>query len=100
MTLIFDFPKTELSHPVNNVADVLKALIEKDFISERCFKLNGFRSRVSNIRDLLEPEGVTVHFAIKEFINEHGRKSSYREHFLLPQEKEIAVEVYNRINVK
>lgn len=95
----FDFA-TELAPPVNNVADVFKGLIEHSFISERDFKLNGFRSRLTNIRELLAPEGITVHFAVQDFVNEHGRKSSFRKHFLYEIDKPKAIEVYNRINVR
>jgi hypothetical protein len=95
----FDFT-TELAPPVNNVCDIFKALIERTAISERDFNQNGFRSRLTDIREALAPEGITVHFATEEFINPHGRKRSYRKHFLLECEKEKATEIYNRLNVK
>lgn len=100
MTLIFDFPTTQIAQPVNTTAQVFKGLIDHPFISERDFNLNGFRSRLTNIREALAPEGITLHFAVQEFTNEHGRKSSFRKHFLLECEKEKAKQVYNKINVR
>ena len=95
----FDFT-TELAQPVNNVCDIFKALIERTAISEREFNQNGFRSRLTDIREELALENIAVHYATEDFTNTHGRKSSYRKLFLLECDKEKATEVYNKLNVR
>ena len=98
MTLLFDF--TQVMPPVNNTAEIFKALIEETSVSERQFSQNGFRARLTEIREALITEGITLHFATNDFINAYGRKSSYRSHFLLEIDKEAAKRVYDKINVR
>ena len=76
MTLLFDF--TPVMPPVNNTAEIFKALIERQSVSEKDFSQNGFRARLTEIREALITEGITLHFATNDFINAYGRKSSYR----------------------
>lgn len=84
-----------LPAPINQTADILKALIEQPGVSEAEKKYNGFRSRISELRNTF---GLNIRFVQKEFVNRFGRKSRYREHFLRNADKKEAERVYREIN--
>lgn len=88
--------QTELSFLApakNQLASVLKKLIDNDFVSERDTNFTGFRGRISNLR---LDHGLDIRFETRKFINPFGRKSYYRDHCLVDKEK--AIEVYQKIN--
>lgn len=92
-TTIFDSIK--VAPAKNQLAAVLKMLIENESLSERQQKYNGFRGRISDLR---LKHGLDVRFKECDFTNEFGRTSTYRKHYLLVIDKEKAVELYNKIN--
>lgn len=100
MTLQFDFT-TELAPPVNQRCKILKALIERNHISEgEDFpRMNGFRMRLSELRELLAEKQVTIHKAKHEFHGEFESGWMYR-YFLLGADLEKAMELYQHINSK
>lgn len=84
-----------LPAPINQTADILKALIEQPGVSELQKDYNGFRSRISELKRKF---GLNIRFVQKEFVNRFGRKSHYREHFLRDSDKKAAERVYREIN--
>lgn len=84
-----------LPAPINQTADILKGLIERNGISERDMNYNGFRSRISELRNTFK---LNIRHVEKEFVNKFGHKSRYREHFLYDGDKVEAVRVYGEIN--
>jgi hypothetical protein len=84
-----------LPQPTNQAADILKALIESNGVSELTKKYNGFRSRISELKNKF---GLNIRYVEKEFTNRFGRKSKYREHFLRNADKKEAERVYREIN--
>lgn len=84
-----------LPQPTNQAADILKALIESNGVSELNKDYNGFRSRISELKRKF---GLNIRFIQKEFVNRFGRKSHYREHFLRNADKKEAERVYREIN--
>lgn len=86
-----------LQPPINQTADILKGLIEQPGVSEKTFEYNGFRSRISDLRNIYK---LNIRFVEKEFVNKFGHKSRYREHFLRDGDKVKAAEVYGEINKK
>ena len=91
---------TLLPPPTNQKAKILLALINKPYISEGedFNSLNGFRMRLSEIRQLLSEKGVTIHKAKKEFTSEFGESGWFYRHFLLGADLGKAVELYNYLN--
>lgn len=92
-TSIFQNIKVEPAR--NQLASVLKMLIENPSVSERDTPFNGFRSRISDLR--LKHNLEVRHTEVK-FVNQFGRESSYRKHYLLEIDKEKGVELYREIN--
>ena len=84
-----------LKKPLNQTAAVLRMLITRKKVSERQTPFNGFRARVSELR-----QHVSINFTVEKFVNQFGRVSHYREHFISGWNKSKAVELYNKINVK
>lgn len=96
----FDFT-TELAPPVNQRCKILKALIERPYISEgEDFpRMNGFRMRLSELRELLAEKQVSIHKAKHEFQGEFEEGWCYR-YFLLGADLDKARELYQYINSK
>lgn len=92
-TLIFNSIKVAPAR--NQLAAVLKRLLEEESLSERDCVFNGFRSRISDLR---LKYGLDVRHTEVSFINQFGRESSYRKHYLLIIDKERALLVYEKIN--
>ena len=97
----FDFT-TEPAPPINQRCKILKALIERPYISEgEDFpRMNGFRMRLSELRELLAEKQVTIHKAKHEFTSEFGESGWMYRYFLLGSDLETAKELYTYINSK
>jgi hypothetical protein len=88
----------ELSMPKNHKARVLYTLIKNGSASLKDFPvLAGFRTRISEIT--LDHNVSLVH-KIETGVNVFGNSFWYKHHFLPPEEKEKAIEVYQEINIK
>jgi hypothetical protein len=87
--------KTKLSMPLNQKAFVLHSLLNRPFISERDFNYNGFRSRLSDLR---LDYGVQIDYRLIPFVNEFGRKRTYRQHFIKDANEEHAIIAYQKMN--
>ena len=86
----------ELTTPINNRAEVLYALIAKGCTSIKDFGyLSGFRTRIS---ELSLDYNVKLFHKAETDVNKHGNTYTYKVHFLPPDEKQNAIEVYNLIN--
>lgn len=86
----------ELSMPKNNRAEVLYALIAKGCTSLKDFPyLAGFRTRIS---ELSLDYNVKLFHKLETGVNKYGNSYTYKVHFLPPDEKQNAIEVYNEIN--
>lgn len=86
---------TFLAEPKNLCAKLLKAMIEGKVISEQDFRMNSFRTRIS---DLKNEYGVPFHSAWKEFTNEFGHPGRYRVHFIIELDREDAIKIYEKVN--
>ena len=93
------FTPVTIAPPVNQRAKILKALIEKPYISEGADfpGLNGFRIRLTEIRRELETAGVFIH-SVKHTFQGEFSEGWCKRHFLLSGDRDKAVEVYDRIN--
>lgn len=80
--------------PTNTTALVLYYLITRNAISERETALNGFRARVSELRDL----GLNIKDREVTFTNRFGRSSKCKERYLEEQDRTFALNLYERIN--
>lgn len=89
------FQNIEVAPAKNQLASVLKKLLENESVSERQTNYNGFRSRISDLR---LKHNLDVRHTEVEFITEFGKKSSYRKHYLLEIDKDKAVQLYKEIN--
>lgn len=81
--------------PVNQISAVLHELINTEGISERDMPFNGFRSRISDLN-----KSIKIDYKEESFVNQFGRKSSYRRHFLQPSQIEGAKILFTKINKK
>lgn len=84
---------TEVPPAKNQLAAVLKLLIESGGVSERDTVFNGFRSRISQLRKKLNIRTIQ-----KDFTSQFGRRSQYNVHFILDCDKEEARKLYEKIN--
>jgi hypothetical protein len=84
-----------IKYPTNTTALVLYYLLTRGAITERDTNLNGFRARISDLREL----GLNIHFKDVEFVNQFGRASKCREHRLEQQDRTFALQLYDRVNV-
>ena len=75
--------------------DVLKMLIERSGVSERDTNYNGFRTRISELKN---EHGLNVRTIKIKFVNTFGRNGSYHRHFLYSIDKPKAIILYNQIN--
>ena len=85
----------KLPLPVNQKAYILHSLLNRESLSEQDYKINGFRSRISNLR---LDDGVNIQYTQKDFINEFGRKRKYHDHYIPEPDQEDAVKIYYKIN--
>lgn len=86
---------TQLPKPKSQLAEVLYGLIVKNEISERDFheSMNGFRSRLSELREYLN-----IRDQWKQFKSKYGHKGQHKVHYLWESEKKKAVKIYKQIN--
>lgn len=84
-----------LPEPTNQRADVLYRLIKRGELSERESNMNGFRARIS---ELIRKHNLTIQYRVQQFHSRYGKKSYYKVHYIPPDEKERAIEIYNQIN--
>lgn len=88
--------KVRLPFPLTQKAYLLHSLLNQEAINEQECKMNSFRARISDLRD----DGVDIKNRWIPFLNRCFKKSRYMEHFLLKEEEENAILIYNRINTK
>lgn len=83
----------KLPPPNSQTSEILyKMLTDNRGVSEQEFDINGFRSRISELRDVLN-----VKHVVKPFKNKYGRESNHRVHFLTNTEKKKAVRIYKEM---
>lgn len=66
-------------------------------ITEQSVRMNGFRTRLSELRI---DHGLPIHWAWKDFEGEFGEPGRCKAHFLLQCDMEKAIELYEKINGK
>lgn len=86
---------TFLSLPKNQTCKILKALIEGRSLTEQQTGMNGFRTRISELK---RDHRLPLHWAWKKFTSEFGEESQRKAHFLLDCDREAAIELYERLN--
>jgi hypothetical protein len=86
--------QTTLPKPKSQLAEVLHALITEPEITERDFYQNGFRSRLTDIRNL----GLMIRDKWKEKPNKFHRRCRFKVHYLWNIEKKRAAKLYEKIN--
>lgn len=84
---------TELPKPKTDLAEILYHLIKKPEISERMFSQNGFRSRLTDLRNL----GLNLRDQWKEF-RKRNKKCQHKVHYLWRSELPKAIRLYEKIN--
>jgi len=84
-----------LPEPKKYIAKVLHGLITRPAISEQDFRINSFRSILSDLR---REYGIPIRHVDVEGTNEFGRKYIYRRHFLLTISHKRAIKTYLKIN--
>lgn len=87
--------KLVLSQPTNQLAAVLAAMICYEGVSERDTPFNGFRTRISELKN---EHKLPIKTRKEEFENQFKRKSRYNVHYIKDSDKQEAVIVYNKIN--
>ena len=86
--VIFDLPK-----PKSQTTDILYWLINsKAGISERDFQYNGFRSRISELREYLNIKETLVSFK-----NKFKHKGQFKRHWITDFEKPKAIRLYQKL---
>lgn len=85
----------KLPPPKNQKAKILRRLILSKSVSERDFSLNGFRSR---LHELKVHDGVNIQYTPIPFKNEFKHTGVYRERFIPDRSKPKAVRIYLRLN--
>jgi hypothetical protein len=81
--------------PTNQTAAILQSLIRDSYVTEQEFCFNGFRARISELRQL-----VTIDTQKVNYINQFGHSSYYNQHSLNKENKKLAKEVYEKINLR
>lgn len=85
---------TNLPTPRSATAEVLYGLITRREISEQDFRMNGFRSRVSDLKKM----GVPVKDKTKTRDNIHGHTMTYKVRYLFSISIPKAKRLYLKIN--
>lgn len=88
---------TFLAPPKNQKAKILKRLIEGEMITEQQTGQNGFRTRISELK---RKHNAPIHFAWKKYTDTFGEESQCKAHFILPPDRDLAIELYEKINGK
>jgi hypothetical protein len=84
-----------LPEPKKCITKVLYGLITRPNISEQEYRINSFRSILSDLRRLY---GIPIRHVDVEGTNEFGKKYVYRRHFLLTISHKKAIKTYMKIN--
>lgn len=87
----------QLTQPTNQTATILAAMIQYEGISERDTSFNGFRTRISELKNDYE---LPIKKKMIEFTNQFGRKSKYSFHYLDEIDRLDAANVYEKVNKK
>lgn len=77
----------------NQTAVILDSLIKQNHISERDFNYNGFRARLSELRQLIPIESQQVNY-----VNEFGHPSYYKQYSISKENKPLAKKLFKQIN--
>jgi hypothetical protein len=86
---------TFLSPPRNQTCKILLAMIQGRSVTEGDFRMNGFRTRISELR---LDYGLPIHSAWKTFTTEFNEPGRCKAHFILEVDREAAIEVYEKLN--
>lgn len=87
---------SKLAPPKNQMSHLLYDMIKGKMIAETQYRMNGFRTRLSELR---VDYGVTIFHVDEPFTNEFGRKSYFRSHFITQDDRQQAMETYLKINL-
>lgn len=85
----------DIRPPKKAITKVLYGLITQPEIKEQNYRLNSFRSILSDLRN---DYGLTIRHKDKEGKTKFDRKITYRVHYLWQKDVMKAVRLYNRIN--
>lgn len=85
----------KITEPKSKIAKVLHALIAGRAISERDFKINSFRSILSDLRNAY---GIPIRHVKETSKDEFGKPSWYYRHFTLVIDRPKCRKVYKTIN--
>jgi hypothetical protein len=77
----------------NQSAVILHRLIRDNYISEQEFNYNGFRARLSELRQLIPIESQQVNY-----VNEFGHASYYKQYSISKENKPLAKKLFKQIN--
>jgi hypothetical protein len=77
----------------NQTAVILDSLIKQKNISERDFNYNGFRARLSELRQLIPIESKQVNY-----VNEFGHPSYYKQYSISKENKSQAKKLLKKLN--
>jgi hypothetical protein len=77
----------------NQSAVILHRLIRDKYISEQEFGYNGFRARLSELRQLIDIESQQVNY-----VNEFGHSSYYKQYSISKENKALAKKIFKQIN--
>jgi hypothetical protein len=77
----------------NQTAVILDSLIRQKHISERDFNYNGFRARLSELRQLIPIESEQINY-----VNEFGHASYYKQYSISKENKPLAKKLFKQIN--
>jgi hypothetical protein len=77
----------------NQSAVILHRLIRDNYISEQEFGYNGFRARLSELRQLIDIKGEQVNY-----VNEFGHSSYYKQYSISKENKALAKKLFKQIN--
>ena len=77
----------------NQSAVILDSLIKQKNISERDFNYNGFRARLSELRQLIPIESEQINY-----VNEFGHSSYYKQYSISKENKPLAKKLFKQIN--
>jgi len=66
-------------------------------LSERNLSLNGFRQRITEVRNILLSQGIILHYRWRSFKNEFGHAGQYKQHYIESKDKKKAAKIYETL---
>lgn len=84
-----------LAPPKNQMAHLLRDMIEGKMIAEQQYQYNRFRGSIS---DLINDYGCPIRHNDVPFTNSFGRESRYRKHYIMEIDREEAINLYEKVN--